>query len=504
VTYFLDPNLKWLDVVTNNNAYDHLQSLINRTVPVSQYCQRITYHPPVIVIPDVLNKALIYRLIDAWEAGKQSDEGAAGDKSRTDPQARHGIDAQILNPELQAALDQAFAKNLLPELHKLTGYNLRYRERHQISCYKAGDSGEFANRRATDQVPLSFRRYAVNIILNEGFAGGEQVFPEYGNYAYTTGPGSALVFPAPLMYEMKPVSAGKRFVLSTFLFDEEQAAYRSCYRQFNDEPDDTPDYRITVGNSFDELPARSIYTRSLKESVVDSDGFYPKTLEYPPKSSEEPHLVDTPPGIMMIENYLPAQLCQRWREHAEGKLGSVLQVVDFDKSSADKTVSRLSTGRVTERVPLDDIMDDVTKEFVRIYSSTLAGFYHVEFEWFEEPQMLRYTEGGLYNCHADADNWLKSEQRWVRSHDRDYSVLLYINSDFAGGELYFPRLDYRFKPRQGMLVAFPSSYRYEHAAEKTTAGLRYALVSWAAILGSQRVKEKAPYASVFLNEVDIK
>jgi predicted 2-oxoglutarate/Fe(II)-dependent dioxygenase YbiX len=494
LTCFLDPNLTWLDAVTGDHPYDHLQVLINRiAAPVPGY-QTLTYHPPVIVTADVLDAALIRRLLDYQ---------AAADDHSGDSQARYRRDVTVVDEALQTALDQAFARSLLPELRKVTGYDLRYREPYRIDCYTAGENGAFHKHRQTEPVAQSHRRYAVSLVLNETFKGAELIFPEYnhacGHYAYAPKAGSAVVFPAPLMHEINPVSVGQCFVLTTFLFDAEQAAYRSCYRQFHDEADDTAHLHTRVEQRFRDLPINSIDTRSLRQSVIDRIGFSRKTLTSSPEPRSEPRLMDTPPGIMVIENYFSAERCRRLREYADAKLGEKLQVVDFAQSSSTKTVSVMSEGRVTERVPLDDIKQQVNNEFTRIYGVILANFYHVEFEWFEEPQMLRYTPGGFYNRHADAEHWLPDEERWVRTLDRDYSALVYLNSDFDGGELYFPRLDFRFKPKQGMLASFPSNYRYEHAAEPITAGMRYALVSWAAILGTPRVKDNAPYGSVFLS-----
>ncbi|MCA9540819.1 MAG: 2OG-Fe(II) oxygenase, partial [Myxococcales bacterium] len=62
----------------------------------------------------------------------------------------------------------------------------------------------------------------------------------------------------------------------------------------------------------------------------------------------------------------------------------------------------------------------------------------------------------------------------------------------------FPRLGCRVQPRKGMLVAFPSDHRYEHAAEPTESGRRYALVSWAALRGTARSRTQLPYSAVIV------
>jgi predicted 2-oxoglutarate/Fe(II)-dependent dioxygenase YbiX len=500
VTYLLDPNLRILGVCVSDDWHEHLRHPAGRIPAHETPVEQLAFHPPVMVIPAVLNGQLIERLTDYWANGRQFSGGVgAGDGSHVDYDVKRRTDVSVTDRALQREVDQAFARNLFPELRKVTGYDLRYRERYKVGCYAADDAGLFGQHRDTGHLELAFRRYAVSLLLNDDYQGGELVFPEYGAYGYRVGPGSAVVFPTPLMHEVLPVTEGRRLVLITFLFDEEQAAFRSCLRQYRGLKDDTPDYRTTVKNHYPGLLTRSIYTRRLAQSSVDRDIFGRYVQEPPPELLALPRRLPGPPGVLIIENYLAPEQCQAWRNYADGKLGSRLGVVDFQKSNARRTATMDSPGRVTEKVPLDDIFPEVRSAFLQLYQSVLAEHYRVEFEWFERPQMLRYSPGGVYKRHADGDHWLKDEKKWVRSHDRDYSVLLYLNDDFEGGSLHFPRLDFRFKPRTGMLVAFPSNYRYEHAAEETTSGQRYALVSWAAILGSQRVKEKPPWGSVMLN-----
>ena len=267
LTYLLDPNLKLLDIIASEDIHDHLHHPIEALLNTPRELKIITAHPPVLVIPDVLDASLVQRLLDYWESGDQF-EGAfgAGNNSEVRLSAKRRTDVSVVDSALIAAVDQAFAKNLFPELRKITGYDLRYRERYKLGCYFAEDGGKFDKHRDTGDVSLAFRRYAISLLLNEDYDGGELVFPEYGNYGYKPATGSVCVFPTPLLHEIQPVKTGRRFVLICFLFDEEQAAYRSCYRQHHQELDDTADYRTTVDNHFSALPTRSIYTRSLKEN----------------------------------------------------------------------------------------------------------------------------------------------------------------------------------------------------------------------------------------------
>lgn len=56
---------------------------------------------------------------------------------------------------------------------------------------------------------------------------------------------------------------------------------------------------------------------------------------------------------------------------------------------------------------------------------------------------------------------------------RDYSTVFYPGSDFSGGELHFVKLDIKIKPKNNMLLLFPSGELYNHRVEKVISGTRY-------------------------------
>jgi predicted 2-oxoglutarate/Fe(II)-dependent dioxygenase YbiX len=84
--------------------------------------------------------------------------------------------------------------------------------------------------------------------------------------------------------------------------------------------------------------------------------------------------------------------------------------------------------------------------------------------------------------------------------DRNYSVLLYLKDCYKGGELRLINQHFTFKPKLGMLIAFPSDHRYLHAALPTRSGNRHAIMSWGAVIGSTRVRVQLPDAAVFVRQ----
>lgn len=210
---------------------------------------------------------------------------------------------------------------------------------------------------------------------------------------------------------------------------------------------------------------------------------------------------DRPPphGIEIREHFLTADAAQDWVEFAAQRPSKRLQVIDWDASDPNRITRKFDDRRVTERVHMGDRESEFRDLMQRIYTETIGPRLGCEFAWFEPPQMLKYSVGGFYQAHADADSYDPATHRWRHDLDRDVSVLLYLNDEFSGGELAFEYFGYRLRPRPGMLVWFPSDSRYYHGANPVTSGTRYAIVSWAARSDTAKVRDVLPKQAVVLD-----
>lgn len=63
------------------------------------------------------------------------------------------------------------------------------------------------------------------------------------------------------------------------------------------------------------------------------------------------------------------------------------------------------------------------------------------------------------------------------------SVLIYLNDDYEGGEIVFPKQNFKVKPKSGMLIAFPGNRMYPHLVEPCYGNLRYTISLWTRVTG---------------------
>ena len=103
-------------------------------------------------------------------------------------------------------------------------------ERYLVAGYEGeigeGGGGWFRPHNDNTTRGTAHRRFAITIALNDDYEGGGLRFPEFGPRVYNAPVGGAVVFSCSLLHEAMPVTAGKRFCLLPFVYDEAAAQLR--------------------------------------------------------------------------------------------------------------------------------------------------------------------------------------------------------------------------------------------------------------------------------------
>ncbi len=182
---------------------------------------------PVLTIPRMFSTSFCRELIAHFEASAHQFGGMASIDAqgravhKIDQSKKHRFDLVLgardryLNPVMAA-----LATRCLPEIRKAFQVDVKHTDRVLIARYD--DAGGFFKRhRDNAAANVAFRQFALSINLNDDYDGGQLEFPEYNSYRYRPTAGEGVVFSCSLLHEAKPVTRGRRYVLLTFLHDDE-------------------------------------------------------------------------------------------------------------------------------------------------------------------------------------------------------------------------------------------------------------------------------------------
>jgi predicted 2-oxoglutarate/Fe(II)-dependent dioxygenase YbiX len=108
-----------------------------------------------------------------------------------------------------------------------------------------------------------------------------------------------------------------------------------------------------------------------------------------------------------------------------------------------------------------------TKMALKACLNQYESIYNIKMDYMEAINYVRYRTGQHFGVHSDHGF----------SYNCTLSSCMYLNDDYEGGELWFPKLEITYKPRRGDIVMFPSTFIYAHSARAVTEGVKYSAVT---------------------------
>ena len=173
---------------------------------------------PVLVLPRVFEREFCTQVIRLWEKGDHKDSGVSSRYGNVGMQdLKRTEDYMVTEPIMQKAISDRLAYRIGPELVKVFAYDREFGfDAHVVLSYSAEGNHFFAAHRDNGAPTTADRSFAVSLNLNDDFEGGELVFPEYSGVKVSPPAGGAAVFSCSVLHEARPVTRGRRFVLTTF------------------------------------------------------------------------------------------------------------------------------------------------------------------------------------------------------------------------------------------------------------------------------------------------
>lgn len=185
----------------------------------------ITATAPVLLLPQVLDPQLCQDLIAAHDADHEESGMIRQVQGQLrlipDPQVKRRQDHRLMDPRLLADLTQSLSRRILPAIAAAFHYNVTRFEAFKIVAYDAATGGYFRRHRDNTTPDARHRRFALSINLNDNYDGGSLVFPEFGSMPYRPPAGGSLVFSGSLLHEATDVTAGRRYVVISFLWGDD-------------------------------------------------------------------------------------------------------------------------------------------------------------------------------------------------------------------------------------------------------------------------------------------
>ena len=92
--------------------------------------------------------------------------------------------------------------------------------------------------------------------------------------------------------------------------------------------------------------------------------------------------------------------------------------------------------------------------------------------------ITRIKTGESMYVHADTPgeddpNAVTSDDPYETCHVVQYGLVLYLNDDYEGGEIYYPNRNIFYKPNAGDLIIHSAFKDYSHGVKEVTSGTRY-------------------------------
>jgi len=188
-------------------------------------------------------------------------------------------------------------------------------------------------------------------------------------------------------------------------------------------------------------------------------------------------------GIYLYKNVLPEskQIIKEIEECIQ--LNMLSWIPSLVKTDSTDSINKMVRDTDSISIPyLGKIDENFVNSTESLFKSLNNAFYEafdlcekdymsmfgISSVWHDSWQILKYGVGQFFTNHIDDHT----------NYHRRISTVFYMNDDYKGGEINFPRYNLSIKPKANDLLIFPSFYTYNHSVNPVTEGTRYAVVGW--------------------------
>lgn len=180
--------------------------------------------------------------------------------------------------------------------------------------------------------------------------------------------------------------------------------------------------------------------------------------------------------IYSEKSFLDARLCAELCREALLNADKNAEIVYLEQSGVDDKVRKTKIATVTEASA------SLVKTRLEALKPALEQYFEIKLSGVRKPDFLVYNEGDFFVPHQDRGD-APQEPSYVL--ERVISAVIFLNSDYRGGEFIFyglvgderaKQLGFHLEAEAGLLIAFRSELMHE--VRTVTQGNRCTIVSW--------------------------
>ena len=134
----------------------------------------------------------------------------------------------------------------------------------------------------------------------------------------------------------------------------------------------------------------------------------------------------------IIKAFFSKTECKKLIRLAKSQKSAWLTLTDEERSLKEgHLIQKRDPNRIAKGIDTFSFSDVLIKMISTSVTQKIEPAINVQVEFFEPPQLLCYGPGGLYQSHADSEEFNATHNQWVKRFDRDISLLIYINDKFT-------------------------------------------------------------------------
>ena len=144
-----------------------------------------------------------------------------------------------------------------------------------------------------------------------------------------------------------------------------------------------------------------------------------------------------------------------------------------EKVNSFRSSKQIDFHRSNESDQINDLSSLIFNAIDHSFSAALRDYTQrigIAIKTYEQDRysVLRYELGDFFSVHLDTSPMLS----------RIISGLMYLDDDYDGGILEFPKIGLELKPKEGDIIFFPSQVPFFHQSIPITRGMKHAVVAW--------------------------